>query len=102
MRDTLVPHPPLWLRIFTNVQLLNAFYGVISDLYSLALAFLDRFPMTYFITEISFVSVNGLLKMIRTCSTGHTGSIPMKAFRAGTHTHTHITDKCNFKKPGMA
>jgi len=78
-------------------------------LYSLALAFLNRFPITYFVTKtmpinaIDLLSIDNcnisLLQMIRTCSTGYTGFIHVDALGVNTHMHTCITDKNNFKKP---
>jgi len=68
-----------------------------NNLYSLALGFLDRFPVTHFITKatpiiiINSVSVKLLLKTIRICSTGRTGFIHMNALEA-RHMHTNITD----------
>jgi len=70
-----------------------------SNLYSLALAFLDRFPMTCFVTKtipintIDLVSIDNcnlsLLRMIRTCSTGHTVFIHVNALW-GEHTHAYL------------
>ena len=37
---------------------LNAFYSKISDLYSLVLAFLDRFQATRFITKVTPIIID--------------------------------------------
>jgi len=65
------------LHLVTNVQVLKyAFYSEMSELYSLALGFLDRFPMMCFITytkatpiinvgtyPISPINIHSILKM---------------------------------------
>jgi len=76
------------LHLVINVKLLKRLLQCNGDLYGLALAFLDRFPMTCFVTkattiiiiDLHVVSVRTidsisivelLLKMIRTCLTSH-------------------------------
>jgi len=64
------------------------------------IAFLDRFPMTCFITKVMPYRFNkyrtvtyvNILKTIKTCSTSHTGLIHMNALRS-VHTHIHHGQK---------
>jgi len=57
MFNTQVPHSSLILEVaevlhlVTNVQLLNTFHIEMSNLYVLAFEFLDKFPITHFVTK---------------------------------------------------
>jgi len=91
------------LRLFTNVQLLNTFYS--EWLIQPCLSLFNRFPVIWCTTKATLIIIDlvcyiSWLKMTRTCSTSHTGSIHVNTLGADTHIYiTHIVDKSNFKKP---